>query len=184
MARLAAGEGCNHISGDFLLTFGTKNIYNKNDIQINIFVTHFMICSNPGPIIVTLVTLLYSTCSTRTGSTSTTATSTRRWLATSSATSSLCVLATISLNRWGRVVFVHRKMNKSSLHFIHLVTQFEFSLISILLTFTQYAEHGNPVYYYYFNQVCLDIADLPTMFFSFVMEHKKMKIQKEMSWAG
>ena len=55
-------------------------------------------------------------------------------------------------------------MNKSSLHFIHLVTQFEFSLISILLTFTQYAEHGNPVYYYYFNQVCLDIADLLAMF--------------------
>ena len=145
MARLAAGEGCNYISGDFFLTFGTKNIYNKNDIQINIFVTHFIICSNPGPIIglpgfslcalgsllgsiVTLTMLLYSTCSTytahidnacrpqtpssvsllsrtcstRTGSTSTTGTSTRRWLATSSATSSLCVLATILLNRWGR----------------------------------------------------------------------------------
>ena len=59
---------------------------------------------------------------------------------------------------------VHSKMNKSSLHFFHLVTQLELSFISIL-TFTQYAEHGNPVYYYYFNQVCLDIADLLAMCF-------------------
>ena len=55
-------------------------------------------------------------------------------------------------------------MNKSSLHFIHLVTQLELSFISII-TFTQYAEHGNPVYYYYFNQVCLAIADLLAMCF-------------------
>ena len=167
-----------------------------------------MICSNPGPIIVTLVTLLYSTCSTRTGRTSTTRTSTT--------IITFIIIKYLQYTDWehiddgylnqkmigdvvGDFFFVcpcnyfaqqvgssflfclHSKMNKSSLHFIHLVNQFEFSLISIFLTFTQYAEHGNPVYYYYFNQVCLDIADLPTMFFSFVMEHKKMKIQKEMS---
>ena len=165
-----------------------------------------MICSNPGPIIVTLVTLLYSTCSTRTGRTSTTPTSTT--------IITFIIIKYLQYTDWehiddgylnqkmiGDVVgdfffvcpcnyfaqqvrscrFCSQEDEQVIIHFIHLVTQFEFSLISILLTFTQYAEHGNPVYYYYFNQVCLDIADLPTMFFSFVMEHKKMKIQKEMS---
>ena len=60
---------------------------------------------------------------------------------------------------------LHSKMNKSSLHFIHLVTQLELNSFISILTFTQYAEHGNPVYYYYFNQVCLDIADLLAMCF-------------------